>query len=131
MTNHSKTDLNIDWGIILFAHGSRDPLWCKPIETIASAIAGQSPRNVVRCAYLELMKPDLETVVADMMTAHGVAHIKIAPMFLGVGVHARQDLPLLVEALRLAHPSLHLELMPSIGENPQVIAAIAAALTQT
>jgi sirohydrochlorin cobaltochelatase len=129
MTNNSKTDLNINSGIILFAHGSRDRLWCKPIEAIASAMASQLPRRVVRCAYLELMKPDLETVVADMMTAHGVTHIKIAPMFLGVGVHARQDLPVLVEALRLAHPSLQLELMPSIGENPQVIAAIATALT--
>lgn len=123
------TNSQINEGIILFAHGSRDPLWCKPIEAIAVTIAKQSPSSVVRCAYLELMKPDLETVVADMMTEYGITHIRIAPMFLGVGVHARQDLPVLVEALRLAHPRLQLDLMPSIGENPQVIAAIAGALT--
>jgi sirohydrochlorin cobaltochelatase len=127
MTKNSDIHL----GIVLFAHGSRDPLWCKPIEAIASAIASQTPHAIVRCAYLELMKPDLESVVADMLSTHDVAHIRIAPMFLGVGVHARQDLPVLVQALRLAHPQLQLELTPSIGENPQVIAAIAAALTQT
>ncbi len=116
-------------GIILFAHGSRDPLWCKPIEAIAQAVARHSPAAVVRCAYLELMKPDLNTVAGEMMTNFGIGHIKIAPMFLGVGVHARQDLPELVETLRLAHPDITIHLMPSIGEHPDVIAAIAQALS--
>jgi sirohydrochlorin cobaltochelatase len=116
-------------GIILFAHGSRDPLWCQPIEAIANTIANQSPQTVVRCAYLELMKPDLDTVVAQMCALHAITHLRIAPMFLGVGVHARQDLPVLVDALRLAYPSLEIALLPSIGEHPQVMAAIATALT--
>lgn len=114
-------------GIILFAHGSRDPLWSKPIEAIAEAIASQSPiskLSKVCCAYLELMQPSLETVVADL-AEQGAQQIRIVPMFLGVGKHAREDLPELVHALRLAYPHIHLELTPSIGEHPELITAIA------
>ncbi len=115
-------------GIVLFAHGSRDPLWSKPIEAIAKAIAKQSPTSVVRCAYLELMLPSLDTVVAAL-AGQGLQQIRIVPMFLGVGKHAREDLPELVAALRLAHPKLQLELTPSIGEHPELIASIAKIVT--
>jgi sirohydrochlorin cobaltochelatase len=116
-------------GIILFAHGSRDPLWSRPIEAIAKAVAKQSPNALVRCAYLELMQPSLEVVVREILAAASVQLIRIAPMFLGVGVHARQDLPMLVADLRATYPALTFELMPSIGENQQVMAAIAQALS--
>ena len=115
-------------GIVLFAHGSRDPLWSKPIEAIAKAIAKQSPTSVVRCAYLELMLPSLDTVVAAL-AGQGLQQIRIVPMFLGVGKHAREDLPELVAALRLAHPKLQLELTPSIGEHPELIVSIAKIVT--
>jgi sirohydrochlorin cobaltochelatase len=46
-------------------------------------------------------------------------------MFLGMGVHARKDLPELVEALRVAHPSVHFEVVPPIGEDARVTALLA------
>lgn len=115
--------------IILFAHGSRDPLWSKPIEAIAKAIAQQSPTSVVRCAYLELMPPSLDTVV-EALAGQGLRQIRIVPMFLGVGKHAREDLPELVAALSLSHPQIQLELTPSIGEHPELIASIANIVTK-
>ena len=54
--------------------------------------------------------------------------VRIMPMFLGVGRHAREDLPSLVAQLRDQHPSLAIELMPSVGEHPamtQLMARIA------
>lgn len=114
--------------IILFAHGSRDPLWSKPIEAIAAAIVKQSPAVMVRCAYLELMSPDLESTAAALIE-QGLQQIRIVPMFLGVGKHAREDLPELVNALRLAHPQVQFELTPSIGEHPDLITAIAKIVT--
>ena len=41
--------------IVLFAHGSRDPLWHKPMEAVAAQIATQAPDTPVACAYLELV----------------------------------------------------------------------------
>jgi sirohydrochlorin cobaltochelatase len=116
-------------GIVLFAHGSRDPLWSKPIEAIAAAISVQSPGSIVRCAYLELMSPSLEDVAAAL-TGQGLQSIRIVPMFLGVGKHAREDLPEIVESLKAAYPSVKFELTPSIGEHPDLIAAIAEIVTK-
>jgi len=116
-------------GIVLFAHGSRDPLWCQPIEAIARAAATASPTCHVRCAYLELMEPTLEMVVAELI-ACGVTKIRIAPMFLGIGKHARDDLPKIVGALEKNHPQLIFDLMPAIGEHPLLMTTIADILTK-
>mgnify|MGYP000505803725 CR=1 FL=1 len=45
----------------------------------------------------------------------------IVPMFLGVGKHAREDLPALLSAIRQNHPSAHFTLLPSIGEDPRLL----------
>jgi sirohydrochlorin cobaltochelatase len=116
-------------GIVLFAHGSRDPLWSKPIETIAHLVAKSPLALEVRCAYLELMEPTLETAVTDLASC-GVDHIRVTPMFLGIGKHARNDLPEIVKMLRRNHPNLTLELMPSISEHPELIGTIASILTK-
>ncbi len=117
-------------GIILFAHGSRDPLWSGPINAIAQAVSVASPHCTVRCAYLELMPPTLEAVVTQM-ALQGILHIRVAPMFLGVGKHAREDLPEIANNLQIAYPNIRFELMPSIGEHPELIAAIASILTKS
>ena len=111
-------------GIVLFAHGSRDPLWRAPIDAVAKAIAAQSPACLVRCAFLELTTPDLPTVVDELLSL-GVTAVRIVPMFLGVGRHAREDLPELVAQLRAQHPALQIELMPSVGEHPALTALMA------
>ena len=111
-------------GIILFAHGSRDALWRLPIEAVAQRIQTVSPQTDVACAYLELTEPDLPTTAA-MMIARSIHHIVIVPMFLGVGRHAREDLPVLVQQLQKDHPDVHFELRRAIGEEPHLTQAMA------
>jgi len=107
-------------GIILFAHGSRDPLWKLPIEAVASRIRQRQAGAIVECAYLELTTPDLPSVASRMM-ASGVQRLRIVPMFLGVGRHAREDLPVLVAQLQADHPQVHFDLQAAVGENPLLI----------
>lgn len=111
-------------GLILFAHGSRDPQWRAPMEAVAVRAAALQAAAVVRCAYLELMAPDLPACAAEMV-AQGLQAITIVPMFLGVGRHAREDLPLLVAELRRLHPQVHFELRPAIGEDERVVDMLA------
>ena len=111
-------------GIIVFAHGSRDPLWRQPIEAVAAAILQRAPNALVRCAYLELCEPTLAQAASDLIAAS--AHkIRVMPLFLGVGKHAREDLPVLMAELRTAHPATSFELLATVGENPALIALIA------
>lgn len=111
-------------GTILLAHGSRDPLWRKPIEAVAQQMRALAPEVQVRCAYLELSAPSLSDSAEELVRL-GVTSITVVPVFFGVGKHARDDLPLLMSALQAAHPAVTFDLKPAIGEHAQVIELIA------
>lgn len=111
-------------GIVLFAHGSRDPLWRLPVEAVAARLRAQHPEVPVRCAYLELTAPDLPTAAAELVAA-GADRITVVPMFLGTGRHAREDLPVLVKGLKSAHPNVAFSLQQAVGEDPRVIDLLA------
>ena len=119
-------------GIILFAHGSRDPLWRAPMEAVRQRIEAQpqpstSTATAVRCAYLELCAPSLPDAVQELLAegSSHITHITVVPMFLGTGKHAREDLPVLVQALRSAHPEVQFHVQPAIGEDPRMTALMA------
>ncbi len=111
-------------GVILFAHGSRDPLWRLPIDAVAQHMRGQEPHKPVAVAFLELTEPDLPSTVEALMK-QDVTRVRIVPMFLGVGRHAREDLPELVHGLSQAYPQMSFELLPAIGEHPAMTALMA------
>ena len=111
-------------GIILFAHGSRDEQWRLPIEAVALQIKQREPAAQVRCAYLELCTPSLPEAAIDLI-ASGVLQLKVFPLFLGVGKHAREDLPLLIEQIRISHPDVPVDLLPAAGEYAQMTAVMA------
>ncbi|HNE71482.1 MAG TPA: CbiX/SirB N-terminal domain-containing protein [Giesbergeria sp.] len=111
-------------GIVLFAHGSRDPLWRAPIEAVEAHIRAHHPGVAVRCAYLELTTPDLPQAVDDLVD-QGATAVTIVPMFLGTGKHAREDLPVLVAELRARHPRVQVHVQAAIGEDPRMTALMA------
>ena len=110
--------------VILFAHGSRDPLWHLPMQAVQERVALMQPQTPVTCAYLELSQPDLPQAVAGLL-AQGVSQIRVVPMFLGVGRHAREDLPEIVSGLTEAYPQMRFELVPAIGEHPAMTSLMA------
>ena len=116
-------------GLILFAHGARDPRWATPFEAIADAVRKRAPDIDVRLAFLELMAPDLPAV-ADALAADGCTRIDILPLFLGTGGHLRRDLPPLVDGIAARHPQVQVTLHGAAGEAPDVIAALAAHAAQ-
>lgn len=110
--------------IVLFSHGSRDPLWRAPMEAVAARIAAQAPNPQVVCAYLELCAPSLADATRRVV-AQGATQVTVVPMFLGTGKHAREDLPLLVQELRATHPDVQFHVQTAIGEDPRMTALMA------
>ena len=110
--------------IVLFGHGSRDPLWRLPMETVATRLRTLQPEAQVRCAYLELDAPSLPQAVDDVVAA-GAQQVTIVPMFLGTGRHAREDLPAIAEQLRASHPKVTFTLQKPVGEDGRVLDLIA------
>ena len=111
-------------GVIVFAHGSRDPLWRAPVEAVARRIAEQAPAVLACTAYLELTEPDLPTAARTLVQA-GATRLRVLPLFFGMGRHAREDLPQLLAALREQHPAIVIEQLPTAGEDPQLIDLLA------
>jgi len=60
------------------------------------------------------------------LAAEGVRDLRVVPMFLGVGKHAREDLPQLLATLRQTHAELRIDCQPPIGEQAAVIELLAA-----
>ena len=124
MTSSTTATASSKKAIILFGHGSRDALWHLPIQAVAERIRITSPNTTVTCAYLELTEPSLSDAAASLIIV-GVSDITILPMFLGVGRHAREDLPALIAELKQNHPSTVFQVQPAVGENPAVLDLLA------
>lgn len=110
--------------LILFAHGARDLQWRAPFEQLRRLAQAQLPTVEVRLAFLELMAPDLAAAVRQL-AQDGCTEITVVPVFLGQGGHVRRDLPALLAQLRHDYPQLVLRTAPAVGENREVLAAIA------
>jgi len=111
-------------GVIVFAHGSRDPLWRAPVESVAQQIRQADPQVRVACAYLELSEPDLPTAAVQLVE-QGVSRIPVLPLFFGMGKHAREDLPVLLDQLSREHPGVRFERLATAGEDPRLTALLA------
>jgi sirohydrochlorin cobaltochelatase len=116
-------------GLILFAHGARDPRWAAPFEAVATRVRRARPDVPVRLAFLEFMTPALPEAGAEL-AATGCTQVDVLPLFLGAGGHVRRDLPLLMDALRVAHPAVAFRLHTAVGEVNSVIDAMAHVATQ-
>jgi sirohydrochlorin cobaltochelatase len=113
-------------GLLLFAHGARDPEWARPFEAVAHSVRAQRPGTPLQLAYLEFMQPDLAQAAAQLVQ-DGCRAVEVLPLFLGAGGHVRKDLPRLLDALRAEHPGVRFELHPAVGELPAVVQAMAGA----
>lgn len=113
-------------GLLLFAHGARDPNWSLPFQAVLESVRRRAPEVSVALSYLEFMSPNLIDA-GRALAAAGCTQIDVVPLFLGTGGHVRRDLPLLLDQLRKAHPETTWTLRASIGEAPGVIEAIADA----
>ena len=116
-------------GLVLLAHGARDPSWAAPFEAVAAQVRAAAPQAEVRLAYLELMTPGLDEAAAQLAAA-GCVRVDVVPVFLGMGGHVRRDVPAQLEAIRARHPAIDWHLHPALGETPRVTRALADAAVE-
>ena len=109
--------------ILLFAHGSSDPGWAAPFVKLKAAVQAREPDKIVELAFLERMEPSLGDAVTKLQK-QGVYEITVAPIFLAIGGHMRNDLPKLIEETR-QRTGVALRVLPALGEAEVLITAIA------
>jgi sirohydrochlorin cobaltochelatase len=111
-------------GLLLFAHGARDPQWAQPFEAVARRCRAERGADRVALAFLEFMTPDL-VAAGNTLVAAGCTAVDVVPLFLGAGGHVRKDIPVLMARLQADHPGVQFQLRPAIGEAAAVIEAMA------
>ena len=136
MTNPANN--TVPQALILFAHGSRDPDWARPLHGLRDAVAALCPQLPVTLAFLEFMQPTLTQVIAQLagessLGASGASsqplqplrQLRLVPLFLAQGNHTRRDLAALIAQAQQDHPGLQIEVLPALGEVPAVMQALA------
>lgn len=115
-------------GILLFAHGARDPAWSAPFEKAAALLQqkANSQGRHVALAFLEFMSPNLSEGCQQLVDV-GCTHITVVPLFLGSGGHVRKDVPRLMQEMAEQHPQISLHLSPTVGETDILIQALSDA----
>ncbi|HET9651316.1 MAG TPA: CbiX/SirB N-terminal domain-containing protein [Usitatibacter sp.] len=111
-------------GIVLFAHGARDPGWARPFEAIRERVRAKRPEYRIELAYLEFMSPALDEAIESVI-AEGAMCVTVFPLFMAEGGHVRRDIPKILDDLRAKHPRIPIVLESAIGEVPEVLDAIA------
>ena len=113
-------------GVLLLAHGARDPRWAHPFRAVEGRLREAVGDAVVELCFLEFMTPGIVDA-GHSLVASGCSEVDVVPLFLGGGGHVRKDVPALIAELQRAHPDVLWRMHPAIGESAVVIDALAAA----
>jgi sirohydrochlorin cobaltochelatase len=114
-----------DEGLLLFAHGARDPRWAAPFEAIVTRIRAARPDLPVVLAFLEHASPDLRAGLLQLRS-QGSRKVRIVPLFFGRGGHLREDFPRLLDDASRSVPDVTVDVTIAAGESDAVQAALAA-----
>lgn len=111
-------------GIVMVAHGARAAGWDAPFQAVLARLRNRDPQGQYALAFLEHMQPTVAESVREL-AARGCVRITLVPLLLGVGAHAREDLPRLLAAAQAAHPQVQFRLSATLGESEALLAAMA------
>jgi sirohydrochlorin cobaltochelatase len=103
--------------IVLFAHGSTDPVWQETFRGLVRELRAGLGQQSVALAFMDRSEPSLREV-AVQAAADRVQRMLVLPMFFSAGGHVSRDIPRLVDDARSLAPELEIELLRPIGEHP-------------
>ncbi len=109
--------------LVLFAHGSSDPRWRAPFESLHREMAAELGTDAIALAYMEFVSPTLIDAAAEA-SRDGIEWLRVLPLFLSAGAHVARDIPAQADEVRARFPRLKVEVLPPIGEDPRFVALL-------
>jgi len=103
--------------LIAIAHGSRNPAWRDSVERQFELLEAELGPGKLQLAYMDLSPPSLMDIV-EAPVQHGVTKLRVFPLFLAVEGHVTKDVQPLIDDIRKTFPSVHIELLPPLGQQP-------------
>lgn len=102
-------------GLLLVAHGSRDPAAADVTERLAALVRAELPGVEVAVGYLEHATPPVDDALALLWRDNEA--VTVVPLLFATGRHADVDLPAQVSGRNVT-------LTPPLGADPLVAAAL-------
>ncbi len=100
--------------LVALAHGSRNPLSARTIESLVAEVRGMRPDLRIEAAFLEHSRPSFATVVRKLVRA-GYEEIVVVPLLLTEAHHARVDVPDAIADAQAEHPGLRVRAAGILG----------------
>jgi sirohydrochlorin cobaltochelatase len=123
---HGVTLAHFD-GLILIAHGARDARWLEPFTRLRAEVSPRLAPCKVVLSFMEFAPPSLAEAARELH-GDGARRVLVIPIFLSGGGHVAQDIAALVAAERTRYPDITFEVAGALGEEPEVVAAMVAAV---
>lgn len=108
-----------DHGILIVGHGSRESKSVEEFERLVSAYRELHPEFEVRVAHVELTPPDVKTALYQFALCR--KKIIIVPLFLFTSGHVKNDLPLIINELKVRFLNHHFIVTEAIGVEPKMV----------
>ncbi|HRW42560.1 MAG TPA: CbiX/SirB N-terminal domain-containing protein, partial [Microthrixaceae bacterium] len=118
-----EADHRPDAVTLLVAHGSRNARATADHTALCNAVADESGRTV-RPAFLEISEPSIGDAV-DAAVRDGARVVTVVPLFVHAGNHVEVDIPGIVDAARLRHSDVDIDLRPHLGATPDFVRMVA------
>lgn len=106
-------------GILIIAHGSREPETVKTMEEVFSMVKEKLSHILMEQAYMEFCDVNLAKGL-DKLVKQGADNIVVVPYFLFSGIHIREDIPHEIEEYLSVHPGIKVTLGHTLGADPRI-----------
>ncbi len=106
--------------LIALAHGSRHPRSARTVREIVATTKRLRPDLKIEVAFLDHVKPDLDTVV-DRLTAKGHTEFVAVPLLLTSAYHGLVDVPLALQQVASTRPEIAIRVAEVIGTDTALL----------
>ena len=106
--------------VVLCAHGSRAAGTAEAQQALCDALQGELGVPVL-AGFLEITPPDIPTAI-DAAVAGGARRVLLLPYFLHAGNHTTRDLPAIIAAAAVRHPTVEVAMTDLLGPDPRLLA---------
>lgn len=106
-------------GVIILGHGSRSPEALVTVRKIKDMVAQAGNFDAVEVASLQFNQPDLPASLASM-AAGGMQRVIVAPLFLYMGLHMKEDIPEILAEHKIIYPGMEIIMTRNIGDDQKL-----------
>jgi len=117
-------------GILIIAHGSRNPEANDFVHVLAGRLKGSLQSELVEAGFLDLAEPSISDGIKSLVEK-GADELLFYPFFLAKGVHLKEDIPRMVkETVAGLKKPLPYRILEPLGLHPDIFDIIADTLRE-